>query len=234
MTIFRLKARNNMIDAANKWDLPGTRCPECGNLWADSELAYSHINLPDSVKPKPYKKPWPVPWKRYEELAGPIRALVPAHLPLRPGTSFGPLEGDMAGPLTGFAWAWDWRCLVRKGILEKLNEKLGASIQAVPAKIKSRRTEKPDYLELVALPFALLSEKSKQTLEHTDCPKCFRCLAAYEDPVEVKRSSLPKQKHIFRILELSSFVLCSEQFRQAVQDLNLENINFAPIEVADE
>jgi len=140
----------------------------------------------------------------------------------------------MAGPLTDFAWAWDWQCMLRNGVCDRLNNRLGTVIQAVPARITSRRKEKPDCLELIALPLALLSEGTKQSLEHTDCPKCFRYLAAFDDPIHVKRSSLPKAKHVFRIRELPAFVLCSAQFRHAVQDLKLENIDFAPIAVAME
>ena len=51
--------------------------------------------------------------------------------------------------------------MLRQGALERLNQKLNSKLQAIPAQIRSRRKEKPGYLELVALPIARVSESTR-------------------------------------------------------------------------
>jgi hypothetical protein len=184
-----------------------------------------------------------VPWEYYEELRKPLRRIVPAELPLPPGTDFGPLVGSITGPATDFAWVWDWDCLVRKDALARLEDHLSAEIQTARSEITSRRKEKPVYAELVALPSALLTKSSESGLPHFHCDVCGQYFCsdgymAYAEPpgitVLVERSSIPQKAHVFRIRQLSRWVVCTDLFRQAVTRLGLRNIRFEPVEVGDE
>ncbi|MGA2866366.1 MAG: double-CXXCG motif protein [Verrucomicrobiota bacterium] len=229
--------------------LPAAECGNCAGRpgadgWGDPALCYPHISIPASLKPARYRERFTVTWAEYEELKAPLRELVPAHLPLPPGTEFGPLVGvSGGGPLTDFAWLWSWHCFVRAQVLDRLNQKLGVAIQAVPAQFRSRRKEKPDYLELVALPLARVSDATRSGLTPGASECCRRQFVsgdyfAYAEtpgvPIRVKASSLPVDADIFRIRELSRRVLCSERFHNAVLELGFQNINFAPIDLVDE
>ena len=239
--------KDSWVSGAHKWRLPAAKCGKCGGSraggWGDPALAYPHIDIPTNLKRSEYTVRSPIPWTEYLQLRKPLRELVPSDMPLPPGTDFGPWVGEASGPLTDFAGVWDWECLVRQGVLERLNQKLSTQIQAIPAQIRSRRKEKPDYLELVALPMAVLSNGTMSQLTTSHCDACGQQFVsdgyfAYGEPpgigIQICRSSLPKDKHVFRIRELSRYVLCTAEFREAVLDLGLQNISFSPIEVVDE
>ncbi len=210
--------------------------------WGDPALAYPHIEIPKRLKPFQYRLQFPVTWAKFEELRDRLRDVVPPELPLPAGTDFGPLKGVVGGPYHDFNWIWNWECLVRRTALEQLQKELGNTIHTVPARVTSRRKEKPDFCELVALPLARLSEASRAQLRPDYCSSCGQQFAsgdysAYVETsqsVSIKASSLPVDTHIVRIRELSRGVLCTERFRQACAKFGLGNIDFEPITVVAE
>lgn len=258
MTVFKLESpsKGNLVDARHRWCVPAALCPDCGSTrtaWGVLTLAYPHIELPETARAQKYKSAWPVSWEEYEKLRKPILEALGKGSPVPPGTNFGPLVGSITGPFPDFNWIWSWQCLVREGVLKRLNERLDTNIKAVPAKIRSQRKEKPDYFELVALPIALLSEASKSKLQPPLCSDCghqfvsngyfdyreppvhpFRVKSKLNDLVQLKRQSIPENLPVFRIRDLPHFILCSEQFRAAVVELGLSRINFVPMQVVTE
>jgi uncharacterized double-CXXCG motif protein len=246
MVLYRLRGLTYMISGAHKSRLPAAKCRnecKCTAGWGDAALAYPQLEIPTHLPRSEYRLRFPLSWKEYEQLRDMLRKSIGSGLPLPPGTKFGPLRGDVTGPPTDFAWVWDWSCFVRKEVLPRLGRALERRIKTAPTEIRSRRKEKPVYVEIVALPTALVTSAVERELPPFHCGICGNQFAsdgyfAYADTnkvqVAVKRSSIPEDTCIFRIRQLSRWLLCTEEFHDAVLDLGLSNIRFEPVPLANE
>lgn len=246
MKLYRLRAEAYMVSGVHTWRLPAARCKnacKCPGGWGEKALSYPQIEIPATLPRSEYRLRSPLPWNEYEQLRDLLRRSVRPDLPLPPGTDFGPLVGTISGPPTDFAWIWDWDCFIRHDVLERLNERLSAPVRTAMAQILSKRKERPKYVEIVALPTASVTTAVEESLPPFSCLVCgsqfvsegyFAYRETQKVPPVVKRSCIPNDTCIFRLRQQSRWVLCTEEFRETVLELALNNITFQPVLVDEE
>src|SRR5690242_4450045 len=86
------------INAAHRWKLPGVTCPACGATWGGGADAYPGVDLSVLAEQARLEEArLEEDFAEFERLRERVRPLAPPGVPLRPGTSFGPLVGTAKG-----------------------------------------------------------------------------------------------------------------------------------------
>jgi len=214
------------INARHKWGLPGVHCPACGVTWSDGSDAYPSVSLSELPERSELEEPRPEPFNEFERLRERVRPLVPSHIPLWPGTKFGPLVGSATGTFGHLYMQNPWTLLARREAVERLREVGVQGLKGCPTEVRFRQKNHPDLLEMELEPYGVL---------HPDCipldrePLCAKCgRDAYrrpEDPV-LEAASMPEHTDLFRLKGYTTMILCTEHFRDAVERLELDGVAF--------
>ncbi|HEX8703325.1 MAG TPA: double-CXXCG motif protein, partial [Myxococcaceae bacterium] len=130
----RVRRYSGSFDASNKWGLPGVHCPVCDAIWSNSSDRYPSVDLSQLPEKDKYSARLEKDYAEFERLREQVRPLVPAGVPLRPGTKFGPLVGTAQGEFGPLLMHYPWDLLIRREALEQLQ---AAGVQG----LKGWRTE---------------------------------------------------------------------------------------------
>src|SRR5687767_7952447 len=84
---------SGFCDAGHRWGLPGVHCPVCGAIWSLGSDAYPSVDVSQLPEKEKYLARLEKDYVEFERLREQVRPLLPAGVPLWPGTEFGPLEG---------------------------------------------------------------------------------------------------------------------------------------------
>ncbi len=158
-----------------------------------------------------------------------VRPLLPPGAVVEPGSGFGPLVGNAQGSFGSFASISSWVLLMRREALEKLQAEGLRGLKGCRTEVRFRQRNSPELLELEILPAGRL---------HADClpsprePACSRCgredLTLPKQPL-LDAATLPPHLDLFRLVDISTVIVCNERFVDACQRLGLDGISFHPM-----
>ena len=220
------------INASHKWGLPGVICPLCGETWISVGLNYPSVDLTGLPNEKRYREFNAVALEKLEELITAIKPLLPQSAILRPGADLGPLVGTAQGKYSDFLWTNLWTLLVQNRVLDCLKEKGVNMPQAVPAILKHKRKETQEILELQIEPYTRIAASAYPSKVPPPCASCGREELKRPRKIVIERSSVPDHVDIFRGRDITTLLLATDRFVEAVRTLRLSNILFRKVEVA--
>lgn len=215
------------IDATSKWGLPGVKCPACGSTWGTTGIEYPTVDISNESFANEYTRYWPVSLEELEALRARIRSRFPAGVPLPPGTQFGTLTGTASGTFPDFVWLSPWSLLIRRDAYAQLRAKNVRMPAAVPPELKSHVN---DLLVLEILPLVSLAENSFLPGDEP-CKSCGREGRKVDVPV-ISRDSIPAEVDMFRPRNFPTYILGTERFKQAVDELELKGMVFQELALA--
>lgn len=222
------KLYNDDMVAEQPWGLPGVHCSVCGQTWAITGVSYPLIGLSENPLGKQLEKARVVEFEIYESLRDSIKQYAQIGLPLPPGTTFGPLKGKIKGRFGDFVWRHLWDPLIRIEAYQKLVS-VGLHMPATSSPIVQEKFMN-QLFHLQIEPHGYLSPRSYVNPDIPSCPRCKRDGRKLEKVVMVKES-IPNHLDIFRIGNFPTYILVTERFKDAVDQLGLTNILFEKVEL---
>jgi len=158
-----------------------------------------------------------------------VRPLLPPGAVVEPGSCFGPLVGKAQGSFGQFVSNYSDVLLVRREALEKLQAEGLRGLKGCRMEVRFRQRNSPELLELELLPVGRLHPKCLPADLEPPCPRCGRQgLSMPKEPV-LDAATLPPDLDLFRLVRMSSLVVCTERFAEACQRLGLDGIVFLPL-----
>jgi uncharacterized double-CXXCG motif protein len=235
MRYFRIREDKSLgytgfVNAGHKWGLPGVdTCPACKATWADTSFAYPSVDLTSVAALAKFEWPGAEPIEEYERMRELVRPLLPPGAVVEPGSCFGPLVGKAQGRFGQFVSNYADVLLVRREALEKLQAEGLRGLKGCRMEVRFRQRNSPELLELELLPVGRLHPKCLPPDLEPPCPRCGRQgLSMPKEPV-LDVATLPPDLDLFRLVDMSSVVVCTERFAEACQRLGLDGIVFLPL-----
>lgn len=217
---------NGDLSAAHKWGLPGVQCTDCGAVWSSSGHEYPCVDLTALPARREFEEARAEPFPEFARLRELVRPLAPPNAELPPGTRFGPLVGAASGEFGPFSWLGSGLLLMRRDVLERLQEQGVRGLLGCRTELRFRRKDPPELLEL---------QFEHRGRLHPDClpadlpPPCAMCgrrgLKRPEQPI-LDATSLPTDLDLFRLGDFAPMLIGSQRFRDAVSRLALDGISF--------
>ncbi|RKH35380.1 hypothetical protein D7Y13_17690 [Corallococcus praedator] len=217
--------------ALHRWHLPGVECPKCGT-WAGMG-AYPSVALSALEEPALAKVTGPVHFAEYMRLAGLVRTYLPPGIPIKGGSSFGPMVGTARGRF-GPVTCWpSWEVVLREDAVELLKAEGLNGVIAVRMELKSRRSTTPALYELEARPLARLHPDCIGEWKTPPCDVCGRPEMFDLPPKRwLLRSSIPEGLDVFG-LEGANPRVVSERFVEVIQRLGPADVTYRELPAAD-
>ena len=217
------------LNARHKWILPSVFCPACGNAWPSGLTAYPSGDLSSLPEHKEYKDVRFGPLEKFERALEHVRPLVSPGANLLPGTSIGPLVGTATGNFSALFFSFEEMPMAQREALEQLQAEGVRGLHGFPTELRFRtKKNPPELLELEIFPHGRL---------HPDCtpprpPPCPTCgrdsFPRPEEPI-LDAASLPTHTDLFRLRDITSILVGTERFVDAVQRLDLDALD--PLEL---
>ena len=221
---------NGEIHGSHRWGLPGVRCPVCHQTWSNTGLEYPSIDLSDLPEEPLFREPRAESLEEFLRLKDLIRSAFPLVKKLRPGTSFGPLVGEVKGEFSGFVWNMPWTLMLTGEALRGLrSKKLFIPIQVPP--ILKVRGKAPEIFELEIPPCGKLLNGVYPPEDLRYCYACGRDAATMPPRLIVEYSSIPQETDLFRLSNFTTLILATERFVKAVGDLNIAGAFFEAVDL---
>jgi uncharacterized double-CXXCG motif protein len=209
-------------NAANKWSLPGVHCPLCDAIWSDGSDGYPSVDLSQLPEKDKYSARLEKDYAEFERLREQVRPLVPAGVPLWPGTYFGPLVGTAQGEVGPLLMHYPWDLLMRREALEQLQAAGVRGLKGCRTELRFRRKNPPELLQPELLPRGQLHPDCLPADRSAPCAKCGRSgLRLPEAPI-LEVGSLPQDLDLFRVGDYTTMIIGSERFVEAVRRLGFE------------
>ncbi|WP_309896038.1 double-CXXCG motif protein [Archangium sp.] len=218
------------VDAAHKWGLPGVdTCPACKATWAGAGTNYPSVDLTPVTALADFTEARAEPLEEYERLRDLVRPFLPPGAVVEPGSCFGPLVGKAQGRFGQFVSNYSDLLLVRREALEKLQAEGLRGLKGCRMEVRFRQRHSPELLELELLPVGRLHPKCLPPDLEPPCPRCGRQgLTLPKEPV-LDVATLPPDLDLFRLVDMTTLVVCTERFAEACQRLGLDGIVFLPL-----
>lgn len=218
------------LDATSKWGLPGVKCPTCGSTWGTTGVEYPTVDISDEPFAAEYTRDWPVSLEELERLAARIRARFPEGAPLPPGTNFGTLTGTASGNFPDFVWLSSWSLLIKRDAYAQLRDKSVRMPAAIAPELRLPKNQVNDLLVLEILPLVSLAPASFLPGDEP-CESCGREGRQVDVPI-VSRDSIPSDVDVFRPRNFPTYILGTERFKEAVDELGLKGMVFQELALA--
>ncbi|HEY0096796.1 MAG TPA: double-CXXCG motif protein, partial [Archangium sp.] len=169
------------------------------------------------------------PIEECERMRELVRPLLPPGAVVGPGSCFGPLVGSAQGRFGQFVSNYSYVLLVRREALEKLQAEGLRGLKGCRMEVRFRQRNSPELLELELLPVGRLHPKCLPPDLAPPCPRCGRQgLSMPKEPV-LDAATLPPDLDLFRLVDMTTVVVCTERFVEACQRLGLDGIVFLPL-----
>jgi len=223
-------ANDYELDAASKWGLPGVKCSTCGSTWGTTGIEYPTVDISDEPFAGEYTRYWPVSLEELDRLRARIRPRFPEGVPLPPGTQFGTFTGTASGPFPDFVWLSSWSLLIKRDAYAQLRAKNVRMPAAVAPELRLPKNQVNDLLALEILPLASLASASFLPGDEP-CKSCGREGRKVDVPV-VSRDSIPTDVDMFRPRNFPTYILGTERFKDAVDELGLKGMVFQELALA--
>ena len=218
------------VNAGHKWGLPGVdTCPACKATWAATSKAYPSVDLTPLAALADFAEARAEPLEEYERLRELVRPLLPPGAVVQPGSSFGPLVGNAQGRFGQFVSNYSDVLLVRREALEKLQAEGLRGLKGCRMEVRFRQRHSPELLELELLPVGRLHPKCLPPARAPPCTRCGRDGFSLPKQPVLDAATLPPELDLFRLLDMSTLVICTERFAEACQRLGLDGIVFVPL-----
>ncbi|HLK99651.1 MAG TPA: double-CXXCG motif protein [Myxococcaceae bacterium] len=209
-------------DASNKWSLPGVHCPVCDAIWSYGTDRYPSVDLSHLPDQNKYRARLEKDYAEFERLREQVRPLLPARIPLWPGTRFGPLVGTAQGEFGPLVMNYPWDLLMRREALEQLQAAGVQGLKGYRTELRFRRKSPPELLQLELLPRGHLHPDCLPADRPTPCVRCGRSgLRLPEEPVLIE-DSLPHELDLFRVEDYLTMIVGSERLVEAARRLGYE------------
>ncbi|NMO22611.1 hypothetical protein HPC49_41180 [Pyxidicoccus fallax] len=219
-------------NAAYKWKLPGVSCPLCKAIWGGAGTNYPAVDL--SVLPeagKYLKARLEKNFEEYERLRDQVRPLLPPDSPLEPAAAFGPLVGKARGPFSAFIHQYGDILLVQPNALEMLQREGLKGLRGCRTEMRFSPKGVPELLDLHIEPRGLLHADCIPRSTPPPCPKCGRHgFSLPKEPI-LDAASLPSDLDLFRLRNFATVLVVTERFKNAVERLALDGLNFRELPV---
>jgi uncharacterized double-CXXCG motif protein len=209
-------------EATHRWGLPGVHCPGCDAIWSMGVDAYPCVDLSHLPDHEKYSARLEEDYAEFERLREQVRPLVPAGVPLWPGTKFGPLTGTARGEFGPFFMYTSWTVLVRRDALERLQAEGVQGLKGCRTELRFRKKNPPELLELELLPKGQAHPDCLPEYRPEPCAKCGRKGWARPEELILKASSLPSDLDAFRLEDFMTAIIASERFVETARRLGYE------------
>jgi uncharacterized double-CXXCG motif protein len=218
------------VNASHKWTLPGIICPACGATWGAGSKAYPSVDL-TPLATADFETPRPEPAEEYERLREYVRPLLPPGAVLEPGSTFGPLQGTARGRFGALVSPYSWWLLVRREALHRLRSEGLRGLVGCRTELRFRQRNPPELLELEILPAGRLHPECLPSPRPPPCTRCGRHGLSLPDFRLLDASSAPPHLDLFRLMDFSTVIVCTERFASTCQRLGLDGVAFHPLPV---
>jgi uncharacterized double-CXXCG motif protein len=158
----------------HQWSLPGVHCPVCGAVWSDGSDAYPSVELPQHPEKDKYHSRLEKDYGEFERLREQVRPLVPADVPLWPGTRFGLLADPAKGEFGPLVLYFPWILLMRREVLEQVQAAGVRGLKGCRTTMRFRPKNPPELLELELLPHGRFHPDCLPPDRPAPCMKCSR------------------------------------------------------------
>jgi uncharacterized double-CXXCG motif protein len=216
----------NYVEARHRWGLPGVRCDTCGATWANVGVAYPTADLSALNDSERYTRGWPVPWSEFEERQKAVLPLLPPGAMAPPGTGLGPLVGRARGTFADVVWPNPWTMLVANQPLALLREKDIGQLAGAVAHLKGAPGT-PELVELEIAPHGRLASGTVPTAD--PCRVCGRVALTRPAEVVIDEASIPPDRHLFRLRDLTTMIVATAQAVQALHELELRGFRYSEV-----
>ncbi|NMO22613.1 hypothetical protein HPC49_41190 [Pyxidicoccus fallax] len=218
--------------ATYKWTLPGVSCPLCKAIWGGAGPNYPSVDLSVLPEARKYLKArLEENFEEYERLRDQVRALLSPDDPLRPGTAFGPLVGKARGPFSAFIHQYGDILLVQPKALEMLQQEGLEGLRGCRTEMRFSPKGVPELLDLHIESRGLLHADCIPRSTPPPCPKCGRHgFSLPKEPI-LDAASLPADLDLFRLRNFATVLVVTERFKDAVERLALDGLNFRELPV---
>ncbi|MDC0710379.1 double-CXXCG motif protein [Stigmatella sp. ncwal1] len=218
------------IEGSHKWGLPGIlACPVCQATWGDNSRAYPSVDLTAVSQSAAFEEARAEPIEEYERLCELIRHQLPPGGVLTPGTSLGPLVGRAQGRFGPLTSPYPWWLLVQREALEKLQNEGLRGLKGCRTELRFRQRHPPDLLELELLPMGRLHPDCFPSAYALPCSRCGRLGLSLPKKRFLDVSSVQGPLDVFRLVDFSTVMVCTERFSDACQRLGLGGVTFTPL-----
>jgi uncharacterized double-CXXCG motif protein len=222
------------LNARHPWWLPGVEpCPACGLQPEGQTFAqYPCVDL-SGLPPADQKKlssAWPVPREEFIRRRELVRPLAPPGAVLKPGASFGPLQGTGLGYFGQIIMQNALSLCMRREALERLQDSGVRGLRGSPTQVRFRTRHAPDLRDI---------QLESHGRIHPDCippeePRCPVCNVdkgfMLPDPYWLDAALLPEHVDIFRLGEASGIIIANEHFVDTARCLELDGVVFKELE----
>jgi len=209
---------DNLVEARHRWGLPGVKCDSCGATWANVGIAYPTADLSLLGNLARFTKSPPVPWAEFEELRRLVLPHIPPGAPTPPGTGLGPLHGKARGSFADVVWPSPWTVLIREQALIALRKSEVRPLNGAVSHLRGP-ADLPALVELELEPRGRLAAGAHSAA--LPCAVCGRQPVTRPSDVTIERSSIPDDRDIFRLTDLTTMIVGTERAVRAFADLRL-------------
>lgn len=217
------------IDGSRRWVLPGVICPACKSTWSDISKNYPSVDLTPIASLADFETPRPEPLVEYERLRELVLPLLPPGALVEPGTGFGPLQGRAQGRFGALVNPYSFWLLAKREALEKLQAEGLQGLKGCQINLRFRQRNPPELLDLEILPAGHLHEDCLPPGPPPPCARCGRRGLRLPDSRLLDRASVPAHLDVFRLVDFSTVIVCTERFAEACQRLGLDGVAFTPL-----
>ncbi len=218
-------------NAEHKWGLPGVHCPLCNAIWSAGSDAYPCTDLSGLAEQEKFCARLEEDYAEFERLCELVRPLVPAGMPLWPGTKFGPLVGSARGAFGQLVLKEPWMLLMRREALEQLQAEGVRGLLGRRAELRFRQKSAPELLELQLEPHGRLHPDCLPPDRQPPCTKCRRNGLRLPDNRILEAASLPAHLDLFRLSDFGTVLIGTERFVDTVRRLGFEEVLFRELPV---
>lgn len=201
----------------HQWGLPGVHCPVCDAIWSTGVDAYPSVDLSQLPDKDQYVSRLEEDYAEFERLREQVRPLVPAGVPLWPGTKFGPLVGPAKGEFGPLVLYFPWMLLLRREALEQLQAAGARGLKGCRTQLRFRQKNPPELLELELLPRGRLHPDCLPLDRPVPCEKCGRMGWSLPEHPMLEAASLPEDLDVFRIGDFGTVLVGTERFVESVR-----------------
>lgn len=216
------------IDGSYTWKLPGIICPTCKAIWGAGGYAYPSVDLTSIESLGDFRKARAEPLEEYERLRELVRPLLPPGGVVNIGGDFGPFVGRGQGTFGAFVAPFPWILMARREAFDKLQAEGLRGLKGCRTEIRFRQRNSPELIEFEILPVARLHPDCLPA-RPPPCPRCGRDPVTFPKDCVLDASTAPEHLDLFRLLDFTNRLVCSERFVDACQRLGLDGLTFEPL-----
>jgi hypothetical protein len=226
------EARNIEIDGKLKAQFPVVYCEKCRHRFSASKFEYPTIQ-PDQLPKISCDLKKTLSPSEFVEYRKNVQRTLNITTEFLPGSCYGQMVAKTNQELLDVSWVSWWSPLFSVVALNKLAD-VGIKLKSKNAEIEKKKQLISTHYSIQAGTSAMVSDKTLVTLTIERCGECGNfwkrnIVAKADGGWKLLRTRWPKGEHLVRLLEHGSYIIVSDEFKDAVTDLRLSGIVFTKI-----